>query len=68
MTTGPQPTNDRDDILMTVGVRYYDNNGVSGNLEYSKRFDRDDFDEDRVSLTLRVDFYLYLKVVRDICD
>jgi len=56
VTTGPQPSNDDDDILMTMGVRYYDKNGISGNLEYSKRFDRDDFDEDRISLTLRVDF------------
>jgi len=53
---GPQPSNDNDDILMRVGVRYYDNNGISGNLEYSKRFERDDFDEDRISLTVRVDF------------
>ncbi|MCZ6525382.1 MAG: hypothetical protein O6928_02300 [Gammaproteobacteria bacterium] len=56
MTTGPQPSNDRDDVLMRVGVRYFDNNGISGNLEYSKRLDRDDFDEDRISLTVRVDF------------
>jgi len=56
VTTGPQPSNDDDDILMRVGVRYFDNNGISGNLEYSKRFERDDFDEDRISLTLRVDF------------
>ncbi|MCZ6803763.1 MAG: autotransporter outer membrane beta-barrel domain-containing protein, partial [Proteobacteria bacterium] len=56
VTTGPQPSNDNDDILMRVGVRYFDNNGISGNLEYSKRFERDDFDEDRISLTVRVDF------------
>ena len=56
VTTGPQPENDRDDILMTAGVRYYDNNGISGNLEYTKRFDRDNFDEDRISLTVRADF------------
>ncbi len=56
VTTGPLPSNDRDDILMRVGVRYFDKNGISGILEYSKRFDRDDFDEDRNSLTLRTDF------------
>lgn len=56
VTTGPQPTNDNDDILMTAGVRYFNKNGISGNLEYSKRFDRDDFDEDRISLTVRADF------------
>ena len=56
VTTGPQPTNDNDDILLTAGVRYFNKNGISGNLEYSKRFDRDNFDEDRVSLTVRADF------------
>jgi hypothetical protein len=56
VTTDPLPSNDRDDILMRVGVRYFDKNGISGILEYSKRFDRDDFDEDRNSLTLRTDF------------
>jgi hypothetical protein len=56
LTTGPQPSNDRDDVLMTAGVRYFDKNGISGNLEYSKRFDRDDFDEDRISFTVRIDF------------
>ena len=55
VTTGPQPSNDDDDILMRVGVRYFNNN-ISGNLEYSKRFERDDFDEDRIGLTLRIDF------------
>jgi len=56
VTTGPQPSNDRDDVLMRVGVRYFGDNGITGNLEYSKRFDRDDFDEDRISLTIRADF------------
>ncbi len=56
VTTGSQPSNDSGDVLMRVGVRYFDNNGISGNLEYSKRFDRDDFDEDRISFTLRADF------------
>ena len=56
VTTGPQPSNDDDDVLMRVGVRYFDNNNISGNLEYSKRFGRDDFDEDRISLTIRADF------------
>ena len=56
VTIDPLPSNDRDDILMRVGVRYFDKNSISGNLEYSKRFDRNDFDEDRISLTLRADF------------
>jgi len=53
---GAQPSNDRDDVLLTAGMRYFGKNGISGNLEYSKRFDRDDFDEDRISVTVRVDF------------
>jgi hypothetical protein len=56
VTTGPQPENDRDDILVSAGVRYYNDNGISGNLEYTKRFERDNFDEDRISLTIRGDF------------
>jgi Autotransporter beta-domain len=56
VTTGRQPSNDSDDILMTTGVRYFNDNGVTGNLEYSKRFLRDDFDEDRFSITIRADF------------
>ncbi len=56
VTTGPQPTNDNDDILLTTGIRYFNKNGISGNVEYSKRFDRDNFDEDRISLTVRADF------------
>ncbi len=56
VATGPQPSNDRDDILLAAGVRYFEKSGVSGNLEYSKRLLRDDFDEDRISLTVRVDY------------
>ncbi len=56
VTSGPQPANDDDDILMTTGVRYFNKNGISGNLEYTKRFERENFDEDRISLTVRVDF------------
>ncbi len=56
VATGPQPSNDSDDILMTVGVRYFNNSGITGNLEYSKRFLREDFDEDRISVTIRADF------------
>jgi Autotransporter beta-domain len=56
VTTGPQPSNDNDDILLKAGVRYFNKNGISGNFEYTKRFERDDFDEDRISLTIRADF------------
>ena len=54
--TGPQPTNDNDDILLTTGVRYFEKSGISGNMEYSKRMLRDNYDEDRVSLTVRLDY------------
>jgi autotransporter-like protein len=54
--TGPQPENDKDDILLTFGVRYFESSGISGNLEYSKRLMRADYDEDRLSLTLRIDY------------
>ncbi|MEM7027016.1 MAG: autotransporter domain-containing protein [Pseudomonadota bacterium] len=55
-STGPQPSNDNDDILITTGLRYFESSGISGNLEYSKRLLRDDYDEDRISLTFRVDY------------
>ncbi|NOG61640.1 MAG: autotransporter outer membrane beta-barrel domain-containing protein [Proteobacteria bacterium] len=54
--TGPQPENDKDDLLLTVGVRYFESSGISGNIEYSKRITRADYDEDRISLTLRIDY------------
>ncbi len=54
--TGPQPSNDKDDILLTTGIRYFEKSGITGNLEYSKRFTRQNFNEDRISLTIRADF------------
>jgi Autotransporter beta-domain len=54
--TGPQPANDADDILLSTGVRYFESSGITGNLEYSKRLLREDFNEDRISLTLRIDY------------
>ncbi|MCG8323884.1 MAG: autotransporter outer membrane beta-barrel domain-containing protein [Thiotrichales bacterium] len=54
--TGPQPENDRDDFLLNLGVRYFSRYGITGNLEWSKRFDRADFDEDTINLTIRSDF------------
>ncbi|MBL1141224.1 MAG: autotransporter outer membrane beta-barrel domain-containing protein [Proteobacteria bacterium] len=52
----PQPENDKDDLLLTTGVRFFEKSGITGNLEYSKRLLRDDFDEDRLSLTVRIDY------------
>ncbi len=56
VTTGPQPSNDNDDFLLMTGIRFFANNGVTGNLQFSKRFGRDDFSEDKFSLTVRADF------------
>jgi hypothetical protein len=56
VTSGPQPSNDRDDFMLAAGIRYYGNHGLTGNLEYSKRLDRDNFEEDTVNLTLRMEF------------
>jgi len=56
VASGPQPENDKDDILLSTGVRYFEASGVSGNIEYSKRLMRADYDEDRISLTVRIDF------------
>lgn len=56
VASGPQPANDKDDFLFGAGVRYFGRNGISGNLEYSKRIDREDFDEDTISLTIRIDY------------
>ena len=50
------PSNDRDNFLVGAGVRYFSVNGLSGNLEWYKRLGRQDFDEDTISLTLRVEF------------
>jgi hypothetical protein len=53
---GPQPSNDRDNFLVGAGIRYFNTNGWSGNLEWNKRLGRDDFDEDSVFITIRGEF------------
>jgi hypothetical protein len=53
---GPQPSNDNDNFVFGAGIRYFGSNGLTGNLEWNKRVDRDDFDEDIFSLTVRMDF------------
>ncbi len=53
---GGTPANDNDDILLTTGIRYFEKSGISGNLEYSKRLLREDYDEDRISMTIRIDY------------
>lgn len=56
LTTGAQPENDDDDVLFAAGIRYFNNAGLSGNFEYSKRLLREDFDEDSLTLTVRYDY------------
>ena len=51
-----QPSNDSDDFLFSTGFRYFNDHGITGTFEYSKRFDRDDFEEDSINATLRMDF------------
>jgi hypothetical protein len=53
---GPQPSNDNDNFVFGAGVRYFGTTGLTGNLEWNKRVDREDFNEDIFSLTIRMDF------------
>ncbi len=54
--SGPQPANDRDDLLLGAGVRYYNSNGITGSFEWNKRLLRDQVGEDTYTLSVRVDF------------
>ena len=56
LITGPQPENDNDNYLVGAGVRYFGKNGITGNLEWYKRIDRDNYNEDTFSILLRKDF------------
>ncbi len=55
--TGPQPSNDNDNFLFGLGLRYFSSdNGLSGNIEWYKRLGREDYDEDTFSATVRWEF------------
>lgn len=55
--TGPQPSNDDDNFLFGLGLRYFSSdNGLSGNIEWYKRLGREDYDEDTFAATIRWDF------------
>ncbi len=56
LTSGLQPANDRDDLYVSTGLRFYGETGISANLEFSKRFLRQEFDEDSFTLTIRYDY------------
>ena len=53
---GAQPANDRDDLLLGTGFRFFNKDGLSANLQYNKRVLREDFDENMVSFTIRYDY------------
>ena len=48
--------NDDDDWQGGLGLRYFGTNGVTGSVEWLRTFGREKFDEDNVSLTVRVPF------------
>ena len=54
--SGGQPSNDNDNFLVGAGLRYFSQNGLSGNLEWNRRVDREDYNEDTFMATLRKDF------------
>ena len=56
LTPGLQPANDRNDVLLSTGFRYFNKHGLSMNMDYSKRVLREDFDDDSLSLTVRYDY------------
>ena len=47
------PKNDDSDLLLSVGLRYFGANNVSGYLEYSTLIGRRNIDEDTISASLR---------------
>lgn len=51
-----QPSNDRDDVRVSAGLRYFGSNGLSGILEYSTILGRQDFSAQTLSLMLRMQF------------
>jgi len=53
---GPQPSNDDDNFVVGAGIRYFNANGWTGNLEWNKRLGREDFDEDTITITIRGEF------------
>ncbi len=56
LTSGLQPANDSDDLYFSTGLRFFDNTGLSASIDYSKRFLREEFDEDSFTLTVRYDY------------
>ncbi len=54
---GPlQPSFDDDNFLVGAGMRYFNNRGWSGSIEYNTRLDREDYEEESVVFTFRGEF------------
>jgi len=53
-TTGEQPANDDDSIVVTAGWRYYGKN-ITASFEFSSRQGLDEFSDNGISTTLRID-------------
>ncbi|RME35446.1 MAG: autotransporter outer membrane beta-barrel domain-containing protein [Gammaproteobacteria bacterium] len=50
-----QPANDRSEMLVRLGMRYFGDNGISGALEWSTNALRQDIDSNTLLLNLRID-------------
>lgn len=55
-TSGEQPPDDADSLLISAGWRYYGKDGVSALLELNTRDGKEKYSEDTVLFTLRCDF------------
>jgi hypothetical protein len=53
---GEQPSDDDDSILVGLGWRYYGEAGISTVVELNTREGKDDYKEESISFTLRLDF------------
>jgi hypothetical protein len=53
-TTGPQPANDPDSVLLSAGWRYF-GKGLTANFAFMKRVAQDQVNEYGFTMMLRVD-------------
>ena len=51
-----QPSNDTDDFLIGLGLRFYNQDNITASFDYGKVVGRKDFDDDSFSLMIRADF------------
>lgn len=56
LSAGQQPSDDDDNFLIGAGVRYFNEDNISGYFEWYKRLGREDIDEDTFTLSIRIDF------------